>query len=39
MEKRVLIAVVLSFLVLYAYQAMFVPKQVPKPKAVQTEQA
>ena len=38
MEKRVLIAVVLSFLVLYAYQAMFVPKQVPKPRAVQTEQ-
>ena len=39
MEKRVLIAVVLSFLVLYAYQAMFVPKQVPRPKAAQTELA
>jgi len=39
MEKRVLIAVVLSFLVLYAYQAMFVPKQVPRPRAAQTEQA
>ena len=39
MEKRVLMAVVLSFLVLYGYQAMFVPKQVPKPKAAQSEQA
>jgi YidC/Oxa1 family membrane protein insertase len=39
MEKRVLFAVVLSFLVLYLYQTMFVPKPVPKPKAVQTEQA
>jgi len=39
MEKRVIIAVVLSFLVLYAYQAMFAPKPVPKPKAVQTELA
>ncbi len=32
MEKRVLIAVFLSFLVLYAYQAMFVPKR-PAPEA------
>jgi YidC/Oxa1 family membrane protein insertase len=39
MEKRVLIAVVLSFLVLYGYQAMFVPKQVPRPKATQAELA
>jgi YidC/Oxa1 family membrane protein insertase len=39
MEKRVIIAVVLSFLVLYAYQAMFAPKPVPKPKALQTELA
>ena len=39
MEKRVIIAVILSFLVLYLYQAMFVPKSVPKPKAVQTELA
>jgi len=33
MEKRVLIAVVLSFLVLYGYQTMFMPKPVPKPIA------
>ena len=39
MEKRVIIAVVLSFVVLYAYQAMFAPKQVPRPKAAQTELA
>ncbi|MGE5198057.1 MAG: membrane protein insertase YidC, partial [Rhodospirillaceae bacterium] len=38
MEKRVIIAVVLSFLVLYAYQAMFAPPP-PKPKAAQTELA
>jgi len=38
MEKRVIIAVVLSFVVLYAYQAMFAPPP-PKPKAVQTEAA
>jgi len=39
MEKRVIIAVILSFLVLYLYQAMFAPKPVQKPKAVQTELA
>jgi YidC/Oxa1 family membrane protein insertase len=39
MEKRVIIAVVLSFVVLYAYQAMFAPKPVPRPKAAQTEMA
>jgi len=33
MEKRVLIAVVLSFLVLYVYQSMFMPKPAPKPVA------
>ena len=38
MEKRVIIAVVLSFLVLYAYQALFAPPP-PKPKATQTELA
>jgi len=37
MEKRVIVAVVLSFVVLYAYQAMFAPKPVPRPKAAQTE--
>ena len=40
MEKRVIIAVVLSFVVLYAYQAMFVPRPpAPKPKAAQGELA
>lgn len=39
MEKRVIIAVVLSFLVLYLYQAMFAPKPVPRPKAAQIELA
>jgi YidC/Oxa1 family membrane protein insertase len=39
MEKRVILAVIMSFLVLYLYQAMFAPKPVPRPKAVQTEQA
>jgi YidC/Oxa1 family membrane protein insertase len=38
MEKRVIIAVVLSFVVLYLYQAMFAPPP-PKPKAAQTELA
>jgi YidC/Oxa1 family membrane protein insertase len=38
MEKRVIIAVVLSFVVLYVYQAMFAPPP-PKPKVVQTEAA
>ena len=31
MEKRVLLAVVLSFLVLYGFQAMFPPPEPPKP--------
>ena len=31
MEKRVIIAVVLSFLVLYGYQSLFMPKPVPRP--------
>jgi YidC/Oxa1 family membrane protein insertase len=40
MEKRVIIAVVLSFVVLYVYQAMFAPPPPPqRPKGVQTEQA
>jgi len=41
MEKRIIIAVALSFAVLYIYQGMFMPKPVPKPpaKAVQTQQA
>jgi YidC/Oxa1 family membrane protein insertase len=36
MEKRVLLAVFLSFLVLYGYQALFPP---PKPQVVRTSQA
>jgi YidC/Oxa1 family membrane protein insertase len=31
MEKRVLLAIVLSFLVLYGYQALFVPRRPPRP--------
>src|SRR5437773_7312625 len=38
MEKRVLIAIFLSFLVLYVYQALFV-KPVPKPAASTTASA
>jgi len=38
MEKRVIIAVVLSFVVLYVYQAMFAPPPpAQKPRAAQTE--
>lgn len=37
MEKRVIIAVVLSFLVLYLYQAMFVPPPKPPDKAQQPQ--
>jgi len=40
MEKRVIIAVVLSFVVLYVYQSMFAPPPpTQKPKAAQTEVA
>ena len=35
MEKRVLLAVVLSFMVLYAFQAMFPAPETPKPGAAQ----
>jgi YidC/Oxa1 family membrane protein insertase len=35
MEKRVLLAVVLSFLVLYGFQTMFPPPEPPKPGAAQ----
>jgi YidC/Oxa1 family membrane protein insertase len=39
MEKRVLLAVLLSFLVLYGYQALFPPPEPPKPgpKPAQSE--
>ena len=37
MEKRVIIAVVLSFLVLYLYQAMFVPPPKPPDKSQQPQ--
>src|SRR6185436_11979824 len=36
MERRVLIAVLLSFLVLYGYQAMFPPPPEPKPAQTTT---
>ncbi|MEO8078001.1 MAG: membrane protein insertase YidC, partial [Acidobacteriota bacterium] len=36
MEKRVLLAIVLSFVVLYGYQAIFPPPK-PQPKTAQTE--
>jgi YidC/Oxa1 family membrane protein insertase len=36
MERRVLIAVILSFVVLYGYQALFVPAPAPKPPAEAT---
>ena len=40
MEKRVIIAVVLSFVVLYVYQAMFAPPPpAQRPRAAQTELA
>jgi YidC/Oxa1 family membrane protein insertase len=39
MERRVLIAVLLSFLVLYGYQAMFPPPPDPKPAQTTTSKA
>ena len=39
MEKRVLLAVFLSFLVLYGYQALFPPpkpRPIPKPQQAAT---
>src|SRR3954447_18281781 len=39
MEKRVLIAVLLSFLVLYAYQAMYPPPKEAPAKPVQSSKA
>jgi YidC/Oxa1 family membrane protein insertase len=38
MERRVLIAVILSFLVLYAYQALFVPPPPARPQDSQAAQ-
>jgi YidC/Oxa1 family membrane protein insertase len=37
MERRVFIAIVLSFLVLYMYQAYFAPPPAPKPAASTTQ--
>ena len=37
MEKRIIFAVVLSFLVLYAYQSLFMPKPVARPPARTTQ--
>jgi YidC/Oxa1 family membrane protein insertase len=39
MEKRVLIAIVLSFVVLYGYQAMFPPPEPQTPAAAPQQQA
>ena len=39
MERRVLIAVLLSFLVLYGYQALFPPPPEPKPAQVTSKTA
>ena len=39
MEKRVLLAIVLSFVVLYGYQAMFPPPELQRPAASQTPAA
>src|SRR5450759_1052776 len=39
MERRVLIAVLLSFLVLYGYQALFPPPPDPTRKPVQASKA
>ena len=39
MERRVLIAVLLSFVVLYAYQALFPPPPEPKPAAANQQTA
>lgn len=39
MEKRVLLAIVLSFIVLYGYQAMFPPPEPVRPPATGTEPA
>ena len=36
MEKRVLLAIVLSFVVLYGYQALFPPPELQRPPATQT---
>ena len=37
MEKRVLLAVVLSFLVLYGFQALYPPPEPPKPGTAKTQ--
>jgi YidC/Oxa1 family membrane protein insertase len=36
MERRLLVAILLSFVVLYAYQALFAPPPVPPPSAENT---
>ena len=37
MERRVFVAILLSFAVLYGYQALFVPPQKPEIDVVETE--
>jgi len=39
MERRVLLAIFLSFLVLYTYQSLFVPASTPAPSAVPSPNA
>src|SRR5262245_15235380 len=39
MEKRVILAFVLSFAVLYAFRALYAPPAVPKPQAKAEAQA
>jgi YidC/Oxa1 family membrane protein insertase len=39
MEKRVLLAILLSFVVLYGYQAMFPPPEPPKTQTAQSKPA
>ena len=39
MERRVFVAILLSFAVLYGYQALFVPPQKPRVDVVETKQA
>jgi YidC/Oxa1 family membrane protein insertase len=37
MERRIFLAVFLSFVVVYAFQALFLPKEPSKPTSLQTE--
>ena len=39
MERRIFLAVFLSFVVVYAFQTLFVPPEPPKPAAQQAQPA